>query len=163
MKRIIRIIVKSAMVIVPLFCAVAMWFYLGVWIPQKTISNSAQWGFGTELVPNEKIRDACHKILRNWFVGDHDAFLILANIGNKDSVPILIRALKWQNWLHNKDMEAGEGVVCTYSHCRDRLETLTGMNLGYDYDAWKKWWKQTGRHLPFDEEKRQLVLPEGTE
>ena len=161
MKRIRRIIVKSIMVILLLLCVAATWFYLGVWIPKKTISNSAQWGLGKEHVSDEKIRIACHKILRNWLVGDHDAFLILGHIGNKDSIPILIHALKWQNWQHKKDMEAGEGVVCTYSHCRESLEKLTGMNYGYDYGTWKNWWKQTGRHLPFDEEKGRLTL-EGT-
>jgi len=34
------------------------------------------------------------------------------------------------------------------------------MDVKRDYEAWENWWQQTGRHLPFDEAKGQLVLQE---
>jgi len=133
----------------------AVQFVLGVGLPHWTISNPNQ-----ERSP-KKIRDACHASLRNWVAGGHDAFLALEDVGNKDSIPYLIRALKWQNVQHGKALANGEPIECTYGHCLCALEKLTGMNFEGDYKAWRNWWRQTGRHLPFDEEKGQLVLPEG--
>ena len=164
MKRVARIALKFTAFIMLLLCVLAAWFYLGVWVPHKTISDSAQWnpdyGFKGEM-PRKKIRDACHKILWNWVVGGHDAFLALEKVGNKDSIRCLIWALRWQNVMHRKDIANEEMIECTYGHCICALEKLTGMSFGGDYKAWKNWWKQTGRHLPFDEEKGRLVLPGG--
>jgi len=161
MRKLKKVVVKGITLIVLLLCMATAWFYLGVLIPHRTVSKSAQWdpdyGFRGEM-PRKKIRDACHKILRNWFAGDHDTFLALKKVGNRDSVPYLIRALKWQNVIHRKDIANGELVECTYGHCIDALAKLTGMDFEMDYEAWLVWWEQTGRHLPFDEEKGHLVL-----
>jgi len=159
-----RAVIKSIALVVLFFCVAAVQVYLGVWFPHRTISKLDQWdteyGFKGEM-PRKKIRDACHKILRNWAVGDHDAFLALAKVGNKDSIPYLIRALKWQNVQHRKAIANGGATECTYGHCLCALEKLAGMSFEGDDKAWRKWWRQTGRHLPFDEEKGQLVLPDG--
>jgi len=150
-----RVVIKSIALVVLYLCVAVVQVVLGFWLPQWTISISRQE------VPREKLRDACHTSLRNWVAGGHDAFIALERVGNKDSIPYLIRALKWQNVQHGKPIEDGDLMVCTYGHCLGALEKLTGMNFRGDYKAWRKWWRQTGRHLPFDEEKGQLVLPEG--
>ena len=162
MKRFIRIVLKSTAVIGLLLCMAATWFYFEVWIPHRTIANVFLWdpdyGFQGEM-PREKIRNASHKVLRNWFVGDHSAFLALGKVGNKDSIPILIRALKRQNV--ERPNEKGTSGLC--SNCIVSLRKLTGMNFHDDHEQWENWWQQTGRHLPFDEEKGTLVLPEKAE
>jgi len=152
-----RIIIKSIALVVTLFCVAVTWFYLEMWIPYKTVSNSGQWnpdnGFQGEM-PRKKIRDACHKILRYRFAVHYDAFYALEKVGNKDSIPYLIRALKWQNL----EWQNCEFTPC--SCCISSLEKLTGMEFEDDHEKWERWWKQTGRYLPFDEEKGQLILPE---
>ena len=149
-----RVVIKSIALIVLFLCVAAVQFVLGVGLPHWMISISDQeW-------PPKKIRDACHASLRNWATGGHNAFITLEREGNKDSIPYLIRALKWQNVQNGKPNE-DVGVVCTHAHCMDTLEKLTGMNFRGDYKAWCKWWRQTGRYLPFDEEKGQLGLPKG--
>ena len=157
-----RIIVKIIALLLSLLCVAATWVYYGVWIPARTISDLSTWnpdyGFQGEM-PREKIRNACHKLLFNfsWDGGHHDAFLALQKVGNKDSIPYLIRSLKGLERKYPNAITSGF-VICTYGHCLEALDALTGMEeLGDDHKAWKKWWIETGRYLPFDEEKGQLA------
>ena len=155
------IIMKSLALVLLLFCVAATWVYFGIYIPIKTINNpSLDIYFLDDHVVREKIRNACHILLFNfaWFGGHHDAFITLVQVGNKDSIPYLIRSLKGLEKKYPNEKNSG-AVICTYGHCEEALEQLTGMEVDWDSETWEKWWKQTGRYLPFDEEKRQLVLP----
>ena len=158
-----RIIVKIIALLLSLFCVAAIWVYLGLWLPTKTIVDSYQWDLDfinrvPEDMRRKKVRDACHKVLFNcsWFGDGYNEFIVLEKVGNKESIPYLIRALKWQNWRQRKDIAAGKLLPCTSPI--PALDALTGMEeLGDDHKVWEKWWKETGRYLPFDEEKGQLV------
>ena len=155
-----RIILKILALALLLFCVVATWFYFAFWIPNKILLNSNVWetDYQGDHVRREKIRKASQTLLWFWG-GDHPSALIaLQNVGNKDSIPCLIWALKCQNKRWQKEIAAGHtGLTCTSHMCA--LDGLTGMydELGDDHKVWEKWWKETGRYLPFDEEKGQLV------
>jgi len=154
-----RIIFKIVTLMLLLLCLVIIGFYFEIIKPIKTITNTSQWdpdyGFQGKM-PCKKIRNACHKLLF-WFGDHHGAFLALQKVGNKDSIPYLIRSLEGLEKKYPDALTSGF-VICTYGHCLTALDALTGMEeLGNDYKTWKKWWEETGRYLPFDDTKGQLV------
>jgi len=155
-----RIGVKIITLIFLLFTTAATWVYFEIWLPSRMIANSSKWETDCNgyLVPGEKIRDTCHKVLKYRFGNHHDAFIALVRVGNKDSIPYLIRALKRLEKEYPNEKNSGF-VICTYGHCEEALEQLTGIEVDWDSETWMNWWKKTGRYLPFNEETRQLVLP----
>ena len=155
-----RIIVKIIAFFISLLCLAATWFYFTFWVPNKILLNSNFWknNYQVDQVNRKKIRKASETLLWFWGGWHPSALIILENVGDKDSIPCLIWSLKWQNKRWQKEIAAGQtGLTCTSHMCA--LDTLTGMEreLGDDHKAWEKWWKETGRYLPFDEEKGQLV------
>ena len=162
MKPILR---KGIALVLLFFGVVITWFFFGFFLPHITIqhrdirSSRVQEDYAFRA----RIRNACHTVLRHKIGNHHDAFVALEDIGNKDTIPLLIRALKWQCLEHQNKIANNKLVPCTVGHCVWNLQNLTGMKFGYDYEAWDNWWKETGRYLPFDEEKGQLILQEGTE
>ena len=157
-----RIVVKIIMLTVLLFSLVATWVYFGVCIPIKTIADPSyrDADFKNDHVACDKVRDACHKLLFHfaWLGGHHDAFIALIKVGNKDSIPYLIRSLKGLEKKYPNEKNSGF-AICTYGHCEEALWQLTSMKVDWCSKVWMNWWQQTGRYLPFDEEKRQLALP----
>jgi len=172
MKRVIRIILKSIAVVVLLLGVLATWYYLEIWCPGETIARTdVRQG---DHAARKKVRDACHKLLSypDLFGGYHHLYASrhIEDVGNKDSIPILIRAGKRQTRIcrimpENHQMQEFSGYNL-YS-----LSILTAMPLGgrfspteipfeEEYEIWEKWWNETGRHLPFDEERGQLMLQE---
>ena len=165
MKHIVRIILKRATPIVLLLCSTAIWFYFEMQLPYKTVSNPGWWHlvrFEDDYVPNKKICNACHKILRYRFGYHDDAALALGYFGDKDSIPYLIRALKWQNIKHPNADFTDAFAPRAFLGCIGSLKKLTGMDFGADHAKWLNWWEQTGCHLTFDENKGQLVSQEET-
>ena len=160
MKRMVAKIIKLAFSL--FYVMVIIWVYFGVCLPIKTIVDPSYWDidFQSDRVAREKVRGACHKLLFNfaWLGGHHDAFIALVKVGNKDSIPYLIRSLKGLEKKYPNEKNSGF-VICTYGHCEEALEQLTGMEVDWDSETWMNWWKQTGRYLPFNEETRQLGLP----
>jgi hypothetical protein len=77
-------------------------------------------------------RDELHRALQE---GDpHDACLGLLSVGDMTSVPFLIDALK-----AFPDEEPQGGFICTWSHCVEALEHITGAKPGYSHSAWRRW------------------------
>jgi len=114
------------------------YFYAAIWRPfQQMYRNQAWWDTAT----TDEQRLLCHRVISHRIGTPHDAFLHLRKIGNKDSVPLLIRALRWQR-------PPKDGVmVCTTAHCIDALRSLTGQDFGTDYLKWEQWWSTTGQTL----------------
>ena len=159
---IVKPIPRKSMKFLLLFLGVAVIFVVFEWVlPHLILANLNPRSSRVQesYVLRKVIRSTCHTILRHRMGNHHDAFVALEEVGNKDSIPYLIRALKWQAEKHQEALAARRLVPCTYAHCVHRLEKLTGMKLGWEYEPWENWWKQTGQYLPFDEEKGQLVLP----
>lgn len=92
-----------------------------------------------------RLRLKCHARVQERDSHPHNAFINLTRIGNKESVPLLIKALRWQ--VPPTEHEGKMVVICTTSHCVEALESLTGERLGYDPNKWEKWWRQTGMAL----------------
>jgi len=172
MKRMIRMILKSLVMIVLILGAAATWVYLEIWYPCRMIART-DWKQG-DYASHKKIRDACHTLLRYpyLFGGYHHLYASknVERVGNKDSIPILIRAGKRQTRICRMMPENHQ--MLEFSGCYlGALYTLTAMPLGNrfssteipledEYEIWERWWNETGRHLPFDEERGQLMLQE---
>ncbi len=58
----------------------------------------------------DRIRQACHRVLRMREGNHHDAFLMLRECGDLSSVPYLVRALRWHPPVLSGGME------CTTVH-----------------------------------------------
>jgi hypothetical protein len=114
------------------------YFYVAIWRPfQQMYRNRTWWDTAT----TDEQRLLCQRVISHRIGAPHDAFLHLREIGNRDSVPLLIRALRWQR--PPKD----GAMVCTTAHCIDALRSLTGEDFGADYLKWEQWWSKTGKGL----------------
>lgn len=106
---------------------------------------AAAWWHVQTRRPSESPSEArarCHRILTQGHGAPHDAFIELCDIGDAESVPILIAALKRLN-------PAGrDTVICTIGHCGEALRRLTGEDFGLSPDAWSRWWTEVGSMLP---------------
>ena len=157
MKNGAKAVLKSITLVMLLLCTTAAWFYLEMWLPHRTIYNSRQFDLEEDYRARKKVRVACHKVLSHRIGNHHDAFITIQYVGNKDSIPYLIRALKRLEARYPQEVADKKFGLCTFGHCRSSLEKLTGMEFGWDNKACEMWWEQTGRHLPFDEKKGQLI------
>ena len=165
MKNFKKSVLKGIVLVLLVLCITVTWFVLEILLPHRTLSSPDWWipiGEG-KYAPNRKTRNACHAVLRYQFTYHNDAVLALRYVGDKDSIPYLIQALKLQNVKHPSAITSDKRAPVTFMRCLGSLEQLTGMKLGRDYKTWENWWKETGQYLPFDEEKGQLILQEGTE
>lgn len=135
-------VLNCFIVLLGVFLAFGIYIYASVWVPMQQMQDEDWWDNASE----DEIRDLCHKAISTRFGFHHDAFLALSEIGNAESVPLLIRALKWQ------DFPGENGVmICTTDHCLMALNNLTGHDAGSSYQEWNIWWKETGSKLPKEE------------
>ena len=123
----------------------AIWVYFELLRPNWMLARFCGT-YRDKNVSREKIREVCHKVLSHRFGNHHDAFIALETVGNAESIPYLIRALKWQ-----RAPAKGGMVVCTTAHCAQRLWELTGEWHEYDYSKWDTWWKETGSKMSPEE------------
>ncbi|MCI5208383.1 MAG: hypothetical protein D3910_06225 [Candidatus Electrothrix sp. ATG2] len=138
MKRKKRIFI-FCLVVLGISIAAAAYVYVQVLIPAQTMQDASWW----ENASQDEIRQLCHRAISTRFGAHHNAFLSLAQMGNAESVPLLIRALKW-----HETPDEDVLVICTTGHCLKALRSLTGHNAGTKYLDWKRWWTETGSKLP---------------
>jgi hypothetical protein len=121
--------------------AAAAFLFVMWWIPNQKMAELNWW----ENASKDELRKVSHQVLRYPIGNHHDAFIVLEKIGNAESVPLLIRALKWQ------DPPGEDGfTVCTLDHCLSALRSLTGVDQGTSFKAWSEWWKNTGSKKPLE-------------
>jgi inhibitor of cysteine peptidase len=131
---------------VALLLAIALY---GIFIhPARQLNR--WWTNGFRDVSHEEARRVAHRIISLPWGNHHDAFLALDVVGTVESIPYLIRALKWQ-----EKPDSNGHVVCTTHHCARCLWNLTGMWFGSDYDQWNRWWTETGCHLSAEQLSQQ--------
>jgi len=119
--------------------AAVVFLYIAWWVPNQKMRELNWW----EHASKDEIRRVSHQVLCFPIGNHHDAFIALEKIGNAESVPLLIRAFKWQ------DQPGEDGfMVCTTDHCLSALRSLTGLDQGISFDAWNEWWKKTGSKNP---------------
>jgi len=114
------------------------YFYFHAWMPIQRMKDTSWWDNASQ----DEMRDLCHRSIRTRLGIHHDAFLFLESKGNAESVPLLIRALKW--YPPDEDGSAS----CITCHCLAALESLTGHDAGDTFLEWDRWWKETGSKLP---------------
>jgi len=85
-------------------------------------------------------RDTAHEVLSLPMGNQHDAFVILMHVGTRESVPYLIRALRWQ-----PHTAAGGRMACEKMHCLEALRNITRVDLGNNYEDWAAWWEEQGK------------------
>jgi len=112
----------------------AVWECASVWWANRTLHSTAWYESAN---PEEKLRVA-HRVISFPIGNHHDAFLLIKEHGDWESVPRLISALKWQQ----KDPAT---MPCTTSHCLEALEKLTGASPGPNCEDWVRWWKTEGK------------------
>lgn len=121
------------------FLAGGTYLYSAWWMPNQKMRDRDWWANASE----DEIRMTCHQVLRFPLGCYHDAFLSLAEIGNAESVPLLIRSLKWQE----APDETGF-MVCTTGHAVEALQSLTGQDFGFEPERWRDWWQRSGSKMP---------------
>jgi hypothetical protein len=132
-------IIRIGLAVIALVAFGGLYFYVAIWQPHHQFYRDEAWW---KTATTNDQRRLCHRLISHRIGAHHDAFLQLQDIGNKDSVPLLIRALKWQA------PPVGDGVVCTTGHCVGALRSLTGEDYGTDYRKWDEWWRSAGIGLP---------------
>ena len=124
-----------------------LWYYVVIIKPNRFLADlEIKMSNNQSMkIPYDKTRAVCHKILRYKDGNHHDAFMMLSLVGNHESIPYLLRALKWEG----PPSDDG-GASCSTFHCVGALEKTTGMDFGLRYEPWEKWWRQEGSKLPPD-------------
>ncbi len=114
-------------------------FDLG-WLEQASEQEMDEAETRFRTAPPEERRELAQRALGRPGLIHHDALIVLAEVGNKESVPYLLDWLKSQ-----RDVLKGGGVDCTRTHCLEALEKITGKKPGWNWSDWKDWDKHSGR------------------
>jgi len=147
MKRLKRYLISALVLGLLSLLAYGVWYQTEIIVPERFIH-----GFAYRLlkddsaeIPFDKTRKMCHKMLRYRRWDPNTALQLLVVVGNNESIPYLIRELKW--------VEADEngGFSFATMYCSWALEKTSGMNLGHRYEPWEKWWREEGSRLSSDE------------
>ena len=91
----------------------------------------------------DDLKEVAQRVLTFPVGGHHDAFLVLSEFGDAESIPYLLAGLRWQ-----PHTAPGEPMKCTKLHCLEALRAITGHNAGLNYSDWATWWASTGSKLP---------------
>jgi len=78
------------------------------------------------------------------FAGLHDTYLTIADIGNEESVPLLLERLRLDFGASEPNLSPGIvfGGDCAQAHLVDALKTITNADQGFYYPRWAEWWKK---------------------
>ncbi|MBW2194698.1 MAG: hypothetical protein JRF37_03755 [Deltaproteobacteria bacterium] len=121
------IIVLSAFMIA---IVIIVTFSIDMLIMRNALQDKDWWEKSS---PYEK-RQLAHRVLKRPISFHHDAFIILIEHGNEESIPYLLNGLKWYDFFNRDD----DFMECTKIHCLDALRKITGKDLGTKYSDWKK-------------------------
>jgi hypothetical protein len=123
----------AALAVMIIAVTATVWF---IWIPNQRLEDAA---FMEHASPAQ-IRHVAERVLRTPWGNQHDACLLLSRVGNRDSVPFLLRSLNWN--------EPRPDADCTPMHCLEALRKLTGHDAGTDPREWEAWWSANASKLP---------------
>ena len=129
-----RLVRRALLACVGVSIGMGAYVYLDYWLPLSRLSNVA-WIIAAS---EEDLREASHHVIAYPLAADHhDAFIVLAAAGDADSIPRIIRALRW----HSSDQDEHESFT---ANGFDALEKLSGRAGDRDVDSWQRWWDETG-------------------
>ena len=128
MKKSKYLISKIVFLILVIISGLSVYGYFSIWIPHAKLMNESWWKNTSQ---EEKLTLA-HKILSTPIGNHHGALLIILKVGNKNSIPYLLKYLKRQG-----DATSNEFIICTRGHCIDALKKITGKDVGLNYSDLK--------------------------
>ena len=130
----------SVLVVALSACAVlAILLYHQWWVPNQRLKD-LQW---MNAASKDDLKEVAQRVLTFPVGGHHDAFLVLSEFGDAESIPYLLAGLRWQ-----PHTAPGEPMKCTKLHCLEALRAITGHNAGLNYSDWATWWASTGSKIP---------------
>jgi hypothetical protein len=121
------------------FAALSLFLYYHWWVPNQRLKD-LQW---MDAASNGELKEVAQRVLTCPVGGHHDAFLVLSRVGDAESIPYLLAALRWQPYTGKGDV-----MVCTKLHCLEALRKIAGHDAGLNYSDWAEWWASTGSKLP---------------
>jgi len=121
------------------FAALSLFLYYQWWVPNQRLKD-LQW---MNAAGNNDLKEAAQRVLTCPVGGHHDAFLLLSEVGDAESIPYLLWGLRWL-----PDTPKGGVMPCTKAHCLEALRRITGHNAGLNYSDWAEWWASTGSKIP---------------
>ncbi len=129
----------SVLVVALSACAVlAILLYHQWWVPNQRLKD-LQW---MDTASKDDLKEVAQRVLTCPVGVHHDAFLVLFEVGDAESIPYLLAGLRWQPY-------TGKGGVmpCTKAHCLEALRRITGHDAGLNYSDWATWWASTGSKI----------------
>lgn len=131
MKRPLKWIIRLFTALVALAAVGGGFYYFQIHRPIKEFRALGRSG---EPVDDDRIREAAHKAIR-WFP-DHDALVVLCDVADESSVPVLIRALR------KVPRPDGNGeMICTTDHCFQALRKASGRYFENNIETWETWYQ----------------------
>lgn len=115
-------------IFIMMFIIIAAFF-----IDQLILQNALQDVTEIENLSPEDKRKIAHRVLKRPISFHHDAYIILIEYGNEESIPYLLNGLKWYDFFNHD----GDFTACTKDHCLEALRRITGKDLGTNYSDWK--------------------------
>lgn len=97
--------------------------------------------------PNKKpTLDQLHDILHKY-PEPHDAYLALEELGNEETVPLLLERLRLDYGATEPTPPPGTqfGFICTQVHLVNALRSITNTDQGMYYPRWAAWWEANGK------------------
>lgn len=119
--------------------ALSLFLYYQWWLPNQRLKDGEWW----ESASKRELKETAQKVLTCPVGGHHDAFLLLSEVGDAESIPYLLWGLRWL-----PDTPKGGGMPCTKAHCLEALRRITGHDAGLNYSDWAEWWASTGSKIP---------------
>jgi hypothetical protein len=90
-----------------------------------------------------------HEELRQY-PEPHDTYLALIELGNEETVPLLLDRLRLDYGASEPPplpLNMVRGVICTQAHLIEALSSITNTDQGMYYPRWAAWW-EANRNLP---------------
>jgi outer membrane protein assembly factor BamB len=88
--------------------------------------------------------------LRRWTSSElHDIYLDAGNVGNKETVSLLLERLRLDyKYMTEPPPGVMFGAECTYFHLIDALKRITKSDQGMYYSRWAAWWEKNRELSP---------------
>ena len=101
-----------------------LWMFDMGWYEQASDQEMEEAHSWFQTAQPEEKRELAHRALGRPGLIHHDALIVLAEVGNKESVPYLL------DWLKSQGDLEGDGIDCARWSCVEALEKITGKKPG---------------------------------
>jgi hypothetical protein len=131
MKHLRKWIIRVLAAVIVLAALSGGFYYFQVYRPIREFRKLVA---SKEALDENLLRAGAHKVLR-W-VPDHDAFVILCDVADESSIPVLIRSLR-----RVRRPDKNGNMICTTDHCFRALRKASGHNLESEIETWEEWFQ----------------------